>query len=117
MTKLFKQYAGGDMISDNVNYFMSMRKNGWRYEGRIAAVSINATKVADNHNERGLEVHVTVCQDQTAVKIVDADGAVVADQQSKIPAFNLRQYSVRKPAKSDTWLVFGQQTIQGECGP
>lgn len=117
MTKLFKQYVGGDMIESNVNSFMNKKKNGWRYEGRMVPVSISATKVVDNHNERGLEVHVTVCQDQTAIKIVDMSGAVVAEEQAKIPAFLLRQYSVRQPAKSDTWLVFGMQTIPGECGP
>ncbi len=117
MTKLFEQYVGGDMITDNVSFYMSLRENGWRVEGRLVPVSIIATKVVDNHNERGLEVHVTRCQDQTALKIVDSKDEVVAAEQDKIPAFNLRQYSVRKPAKSDTWLVFGQQTIQGECGP
>ena len=117
MTKLFKQYAGGDMIDANVGSFMTRKKNGWRIDGRVVLVSTIATKVVDNHNERGLEVHVTVCQDQTALKIIDSKGDVVATEQAKVPAFNLRQYAVRKPAKSDAWLVFGQQTIQGECGP
>lgn len=117
MTKLFKQYVGGEMIDANVDSFMTKKANGWRWQGRMVPVSIKPTKVADNHNERGLEVHVTVCQDQTALTIVDTSGVVVADEQAKIPAFLLRQYSVRKPTKSDTWLVFGMQTIPGECGP
>ena len=96
----FKKYLGGDMLETTVASFAWLKQKGWRYEGETEVVSIQATRVADNHNSRGLEVHVTACRDQTHRRIVDKSGNLAKTEQP--PKFNLRQYSVRKPAGSPT---------------
>ena len=77
--------------------------------------SIDASGVEDNG--RGDEVHVTMCFDQSALVVVDGSGAPVADQAYQYPAFNLRQFAVRKPSGEKAFRVFGMQTVKGECGP
>lgn len=114
MTRRFKEYIGGEMIAPNVGSFMSLRKKGYRESGQMVERSLDVTDVVDNHSSRGLEVHVTVCQDQTELSIVDRAGQIVAAEQP--PAFNLRQYSVRKPQKESRWRVFGMTTVKGDCG-
>lgn len=113
MVSLLKQYAGGEM-ADPAS-FVRMAKKGYRRQGEVRATSSTASDAVDNHSQRGLEVHVTVCQDQTGLSIVDKAGQVVAAEQP--PAFNLRQYSVRKPAKETRWRVYGAMTVEGTCGP
>ena len=115
MNAEFKKYLGTDMLAANVASFMRLRKNDWHYQGDVVVQSLKATKVVDNHNERGLEVHVTTCRDQSAVEVVDQYGKTANTEQP--PKFNLRQYSVRKPTNSTTWRVYGIQTVQGKCGP
>lgn len=112
MTSLLKRYGGGDMADPS--WFVGMAKKGFRQKGEVRPVSTTATESVDNHSGRGLEVHVTVCQDQTALQVVNKAGDVVAAEQ---PApFNLRQYSVRKPPTETRWRVYGVMTVEGECG-
>ncbi|GAA0349610.1 hypothetical protein [Micropruina glycogenica] len=110
----FKKYLGGDMVPNNVGAMMTLKKKGWHYEGDVRVLSLNATKAVDNHSERGLEVHVTVCRDQSAIRVADKSGNLANTDQP--PKFNLRQYSVRKPAGSHTWRVYGIATVDGRCG-
>ena len=110
----FKKYLGGDMLETTVASFAWLKQKGWRYEGDAKVLSTQATRVADNHNSRGLEVHVTACRDQTQRRIVDKSGNLAKTEQP--PKYNLRQYSVRKPAGSDTWRVYGIATVDGKCG-
>jgi len=114
MTAEFKKYLGPDMLKANVATFMRMRKKGWHYEGGVTVRSLAATKVVDNYNARGLEVHVTACRDQTQRRIVDKAGNLADTQQP--PKFNLRQFSVRRPAGSTVWRVYGITTVEGKCG-
>ena len=114
ITSEFKKYLGGDMLPANVASFMRLKKNGWHYEGDVATLSLNATKAVDNHNSRGLEVHVTTCRDQTQRSIVDKTGALAKTEQP--PKFNLRQLSVRKPSGSAEWRIYGIATVEGKCG-
>ena len=77
MEAAFGKFLGPDMVEANVGSFMSLKKNGWRYEGDVAILSLKATKAIDNHDQRGLEVHVTTCRDQSAVRVSDASGKTV----------------------------------------
>ncbi|MCE1173068.1 MAG: hypothetical protein LWW77_00470 [Propionibacteriales bacterium] len=113
MAKEFGRYLGGDVLTSQVGYFTGLKSKGYRRLGDTTAVWIRASDVTDNHSSRGLEVHVTVCQDQTSLEVVDKAGAKVPEQY---PAFNLRQYSVRKPAKETRWRVYGAVGASGECG-
>ncbi|PKQ24904.1 MAG: hypothetical protein CVT65_00870 [Actinobacteria bacterium HGW-Actinobacteria-5] len=113
MNAEFGRYLGGDALTSQVGYFTKLKGKGHRRLGEIAAVWIKASDVADNHSARGLEVHVTVCQDQTTLQLVDKAGQPVANQPTD---FNLRQYSVRKPAKETRWRVYGAVAASGECG-
>jgi hypothetical protein len=113
MTAEFGRYLGGGVLTSQVGYFTGLKSKGYRRLGDTTAVWIKASEVTDNHSSRGLEVHVTVCQDQTSLKVVDKAGAKVPQQY---PAFNLRQYSVRKPAKETRWRVYGAVGASGECG-
>ncbi len=114
MTNAFKKYIGGDMVEANVASFMRLKRNGWRYVGDVTILSTKITKVIDNHNSRGLEAHVTTCRDQSQRRIVDADGELADTDQP--PKFNLRQFSVRMPAGSNGWRVYGLSTANGKCG-
>lgn len=114
MTSELKKYLGSDMLDANVASFVMLKKNGWHYEGDVKILSLNATKAVDNHNSRGLEVHVTSCRDQSAMRVADQSGNLAKTDQP--PKYNLRQYSVRKPAGSDIWRVYGIATVDGKCG-
>lgn len=110
----FDRYLGGDVLSSNTGYFAGLKAKGYRRLGEITAIWIKATDVTDNHSARGLEVHVTACQDQTTLSVVDKAGQKVADQH--LPTYNLRQYSVRKPAGEKRWRIYGVMAASGECG-
>ena len=116
MAAKLKHYLGGDMIAANVGYFQKLQRRGLREMGASKTVSTTASEVINNHNSRGLEVHVTVCADQTGITVVDKAGEKASDEYQP-PAFNLRQFSVRKPQGAVDWLVFGMETVHGECGP
>lgn len=106
------RYLGGDVLSGQVGYLAGLKEKGRRLLGETTAVWIKVSDATDNHSSRGLEVHVTVCQDQSTLELVDEDGQPVADQPAD---FNLRQYSVRKPAKETRWRVYGVMAATGEC--
>ena len=116
MVAKLKRYVGGDMIAANVGYFQKLQGRGLREMGASKTVSTTASDVINNHDSRGLEVHVTVCSDQTGISVVDKAGVKAGDDYQP-PAFNLRQFAVRKPEGAVDWLVFGMETVQGECGP
>ncbi len=99
MAAKLKHYLGGDMIAANVGYFQKLQRRGLREMGASKTVSTTASEVINNHNSRGLEVHVTVCADQTGITVVDKAGEKASDEYQP-PAFNLRQFSVRKPHRS-----------------
>lgn len=108
------RYLGGDALTSQVGYFARLKSKGYRLLGDTTAVWIKTSDVTDNRSARGLEVHVTACQDQTTLSVVDKAGQKVADQQ--FPTFNLRQYSVRKPANATRWRIYGAMAASGECG-
>ena len=108
------RYLGGDALTSQVGYFARLKSKGYRLLGDTTAVWIKTSDATDNHSARGLEVHVTACQDQTTLSVVDKSGQKVADQQ--FPTFNLRQYSVRKPANATRWRIYGAMAASGECG-
>lgn len=107
------RYLGGDVVDGQVGYLSGLKSKGYRLLGETTAVWVKASDVTDNHSARGLEVHVTICQDQSTLQLVDQSGQPVADQPAD---FNLRQYSVRKPSKETRWRVYGVMAASGECG-
>ena len=115
MVAALQKYSGGNVPDASANSFMRLRDKGWRYKGDVSIKSLNASKVSDNRNARRLEVVVTVCRDQSKVQVVDKSGGVVTEEQSKIPAFLLRQYTVLKPDGASAWKVHGLDVAKGEC--
>ncbi len=115
MTALMSKVAGPAVVKANVGSFMDLRKKGLRYEGSVVPTMTIA------HPEKGsdgVEVYVTRCNDQRGLRVVDKNGQVVdeATLGYPIPAFNLRQYTVRKPAGQDHFRVFESGPIAGRCG-
>lgn len=115
MTALMSKVAGPAVVKANVGSFMDLRKKGLRYEGSVVPTMTIA------HPEKGsdgVEVYVTRCNDQRGLRAVDKNGQVVdeATLGYPIPAFNLRQYTVRKPAGEDHFRVFESGPIAGRCG-
>lgn len=115
MTTVLRRFTGGDMISANVNSFMSMKERGHRWSGAVSIKSSAVGKVTDNRDARGLETQVTACLDQSGLVVVDRGGKPVAGQT--VEPFNLRQFSVRRPKGETSWRVFGMATVKGACGP
>ena len=113
MTELLKQSSGGEALESTVRWHVRLKGNGYRMVGEMVVVTTLATEPVDDG--RGIEVHVTQCQDQRQGQVVDADGTPVAADDFQIPAYNLRQYSVRKPPGEDGFRVFGFATINGPC--
>lgn len=116
VTARLAPYSGGNMLTAGVTAVVKMQKEQVRRLGSIVVVSTIASAAVDNRDERGRQVHVTVCQDQRNLSYVDRDGDVATSWQKETPAFNLRQYSVRKPAGSSGWRVYGAATVAGRCG-
>jgi hypothetical protein len=108
--RMWAQYVGADMMNANIASVSELAKDGERRLGSPVSVWTEVSDAVDNHNSRGLEVHITVCQDYSAVKVVDAAGSVVASPKS---AFGVRQFSVRKPGTA--WRIFGETAASGEC--
>lgn len=113
MTKLLGASLGGDMLDSNVGAFVAMKRKGYREVGAVVVLSSMASRVEDNG--RGPEVHVTRCQDQSDVMVLDASGNRVTDEDYQYPAFNLRQFTVRKAPGDDRFKVFGAMTANGTC--
>lgn len=113
MTELLEQSSGGEALDSTLRWHLRLKDHGYRMAGEMVVVSVLATKPVDDG--RGTEVHVTQCQDQRQGQVVDADGAPVDGDEFQIPAYNLRQYSVRKPPGEDGFRVFGFATINGPC--
>jgi len=113
MTKNFRYYVGGDMVTANVDSFMELKRKGYRWAGGMKIGAIVASEVTNHRNALGLEVRVTVCQDQTQMSLVDESGAAVTART--VPAYNVRLYIVRKPAKESTWRVYGMRTLSASA--
>lgn len=113
MTQLLEKSSGDNALESTVAFLMSLKENQYRRLGSATVLKTLASDPVDDG--RGDEVHVTTCRDQTAISIVDNDGAVVTDDEFAIPAYNLRQLSVRKPPGEEAFRVFGFQTITGSC--
>lgn len=113
MTELLSKSSGGEAMTASVGSFATMREKGYRLEGSAIALSMIATEAVDSG--RGTEVHVTVCMDQTSLKAVDKNGDPVTEERYQYPDHLLRQLSVRQPDGQTAFLVFGFQTVAGEC--
>lgn len=113
MTEVLSQSSGGEALDSTVRWHLRLKENGYRLVGEMVVLTTLATKPVDDG--RGIEVHVTQCQDQRQGRIVDKDGNAVNGDDFQIPAYNLRQYSVRKPPGDDAFRVFGFATINGAC--
>lgn len=111
MVKKLQRYGTGDVPESIANSYSRLRKNEWRYEGNV---QVEAVKVAKPSLD-GTRVIVTACQNQSDLRIVNKSGETVTDEQKRIPAFLLRQYTVRKTGDA-TWKVAGFATVKGECG-
>ncbi|MBK8463765.1 MAG: hypothetical protein IPL36_12450 [Nigerium sp.] len=108
-----RESSGGEALNSTVRWHLRLKENGYRLVGEMVVLDTLATKPVDDG--RGIEVHVTQCQDQRLGKVVDSDGDPVEGDDFQIPAYNLRQYSVRKPPGEDAFRVFGFTTINGAC--
>jgi hypothetical protein len=113
MTRLLETVAGGAALESTIRWHVRLKQHGYHFTGQMAVLSTSATKPADDG--RGIEVHVTRCQDQRQGKVVDKDGNPVSDDDFQIPVYNSRQYSVRKPPGENVFRVFGFETINGAC--
>ncbi len=117
MKALFEKSVAADVLSRNVESFLAMGEKGYREEGRREALFTLATDPVDDG--LGPEIHVTRCWDQRGLAVVDSYGMPVGgdegDEGYLYPDFNLRQYTVLKPAKEKTFRVFGVQTVNGAC--
>lgn len=113
MRQLLEPFGGGEALESTIRWHLSLRKNGYHFSGELVVLNTVATKPVDDG--RGPEVHVTRCQDQRQGKVVDSDGNPVRGDDFKIPEYNLRQFSVRKPPGEDAFRVFGFETINGAC--
>lgn len=113
MRELLEPYGGGEALESTIRWHLMLQENGYHFIGKIAVVQTVATDPVDDG--RGIEVHITQCQDQREGKVVDADGDPVGGDDFEIPEYNLRQYSVRKPPGEDAFRVFGFETINGAC--
>lgn len=113
MTHLLETVAGGAALDATIKWHLKLKEHGYHFTGEMLVLSTSATKPADDG--RGIEVHVTRCQDQRQGRVVDADSNPVGGAEFQIPEYNLRQYSVRKPQGEDAFRVFGYETINGAC--
>lgn len=116
MTAAMGKVAGPAVVKANVGSFMDLRKRGFRYDGSVVPTMTIAhpEKAASD----GVEIYVTRCNDQRGFRVVDKNGQVVdeATLGYPIPAFNLRQYTVRKPAGENRFRVFEIGPVAGRCG-
>lgn len=113
MIRLLEPFSGGEVLKSTVRWHLRLKDHGYHFKGEIAVLDVEATKPVDEG--RGVEVHVTQCQDQRQGRVVDEDGNPVDDKDFQLPTFNLRQYAVRKPTGEDAFRVFGFETINGSC--
>ena len=113
MTKLLEPFSGGEVLKSTIRWQLRLKDRGYHFTGDVVVLSVVATKPVDDG--RGTEVHVTQCQDQRQAKVVDKNGNPVEDEDFQLPAYNLRQYAVRKPPGEDAFRVFGFETINGAC--
>lgn len=111
--ELLQPFGGGEALESTIRWHLSLKGNGYHFTGEMVVLSTAATKAVDDG--RGLEVHITRCQDQRRGRVVDSDGNPVGGDDFQIPGYNLRQFSVRKPPGEDAFRVFGYETINGAC--
>lgn len=107
--------SGGEVPNALVGGLLNMKTKGYRRAAPTGTAWLKASKVVDNHNERGLQVFVTVCRDQRAARVVDKAGVEVPEYQKEVPPYLLRQYSVRKPKGATVWRVYGLEVVPGVC--
>ncbi|MFT4217426.1 MAG: hypothetical protein QM619_09630 [Micropruina sp.] len=113
MTALLTKVAGRDVVKANVGSYLDLKKRGFRYAGSVSPIWTNVTGTADHGD--AVEIVVTRCYDQRAIKAVDKDGNAV-DQATlgyRIPEFNLRQYQVVKADGEPQFRIFG---LSGPAG-
>ena len=113
MTQLLEPFSGGEVLKSTIGWHLRLKEHGYHFTGEIGVLSVQASKPVDEG--RGIEVHVTQCQDQRQGKVVDKNGTPVDDAAFQLPTYNLRQYAVRKPPGEDAFRVFGFETINGAC--
>ena len=113
---MMRKVAGPAVVRANVSSFMDLRKRGLRYDGIVVAT------MTVTHPEKatsdGVEIYVTRCNDQRGFRALDKNGQIVDEMTLgyPIPAFNLRQYTVRKPAGEGRFRVFEIGPVAGRCG-
>jgi hypothetical protein len=107
---MLASYTGYDVLTANLHAAAQLKKAGERWAVGPERIWTKVPDVVDNHNERGLEVHITMCLDSTSFRLLDKSGAVVFTPKTP---FAVRQYSVRNPGKA--WRVFGETASTGEC--
>ncbi|MFZ0530123.1 MAG: hypothetical protein WAL91_06260 [Propionicimonas sp.] len=115
MKALLTEFAGPEVVKANVASYLSMKKQGRRYDGATTVVSTMASDVSDVGY--ALEVVVTRCIDQRGIKLLDKTGADVSDSASEVADFNLRQYTVQRRTGEDRFRVYGTSPAKGTCGP
>lgn len=113
MRAAFKPFLDPSMLKNNVDFYMDFRKKKWRFVGYAKTLSMTVSKLVDTQDERGLEIRVTLCRDQSDVSVQDSEGRTVPNQD--LPEFNLRQVVTSKLPRDKTWLVYGMETIEGKC--
>lgn len=113
MRELLEPFGGGEALDATVRWHLLLKESGYHFAGEMVVLGTVATKPVDDG--RGVEVHITRCQDQRQGQVVDADGNPVGGDDFQIPEYNLRQFSVRKPPGEDAFRVFGFETINGKC--
>lgn len=115
MLKKLAQVSGGAVPTTLVGELLYMKKKGYRRAAATGTAWVKASRAVDTRGERGLQVYVTVCQDQRAARVVDQAGVEVPEYQKVVPPYLLRQYSVRKPAGASVWRVYGAEVLKGAC--
>lgn len=108
MVKLHQRYTGGAVLTSSVGSFVKLKKRGYRWEGEYVIQSVRVSKVSSDSRK----ATVTACQDQREIAVVDKAGKPVPSES--VMKFNLRQYTLLKPA--GTWLIYEMKTVDGKCG-
>lgn len=107
-TKALEPYSGKDMLDGYVALFAQLRRAGKHYKGPARLSWIDASAVFGSGV--GESVNVTVCRDSTGRKLVDREGAVLADVKPAI-----REFEVRK--LKDGLRIVGEKEGFGEPCP
>ncbi len=117
MKAILGKVAGPEVVAANVGSYLGLKERGFRYDGTAVALTTKASEPSTV--SYGVEVFVTRCVDQRELRIVDASGVEVSEEELgfRVPDFNLRQYTVVKTKDSDAFIVYGLDPAKGKCGP